>query len=420
MNIATAKTVPGVRTDGLIDRFQEVRKASEDLCKTLAVEDMVVQSMPDASPIKWHLAHITWFFENFILVPHAPGYKVFNPEFGFLFNSYYYSVGSMYERPKRGMVTRPTVNEVFDYRASVTEAVLRFLDETDREDIPFLVELGLHHEQQHQELMLTDVKHLLFQNPLFPSFRKAVKENGDPPASLEWNHQDEQIAEIGFQGNTFCFDNETPRHRALVPAHRIANRLITNGEYLQFVKDGGYDNCDVWLSDGWAKIKADGWIKPMYWHEDLAQEFTLSGLQDINLHAPVTHLSYYEADAFARWAGYRLPTEFEWEVFASQQPIQGNFVESGLFHPTPRQDEQDTQVFGDVWEWTMSAYTAYPGFEPLAGSLGEYNGKFMSGQMVLRGGSCATPQNHIRASYRNFFYPDARWQFSGIRLASNV
>ncbi|MEM7280243.1 MAG: ergothioneine biosynthesis protein EgtB [Pseudomonadota bacterium] len=399
--------------------FLSIRQATVELAAPLSPEDMTVQSMPDASPTKWHLAHITWFFENFILKPHATGYEEFDSEFGFLFNSYYYSVGSMYARPRRGLVTRPSVQRVFDYRKHVDEAMVRLLEANPTSDVMFLASLGLHHEQQHQELILTDLKHLLFQNPMFPRYRQCVRSSMRESTSMNWATGKEGIHEVGFKGNGFCFDNETPRHRILLSPHAMADRLITNGEYREFIQDGGYNNSELWLSDGWAKITTEEWKKPFYWHDDLEREFTLNGLEAMDLNTPVTHLSFYEADAFARWAGCRLPTEFEWEVYTDGQTTQGNFVESNSLHPQAR-TSKDTQVFGDVWEWTMSAYTPYPGFQPLEGSLGEYNGKFMSSQMILRGGSCVTPQSHIRATYRNFFYPDARWQFSGLRLAKDI
>lgn len=425
MTHVTAAAVPENRTVGLIDRFIQIRNASVDLCTNLEPEDMVVQSMPDASPTKWHLAHITWFFENFVLVPHDPNYQVFDPEFGYLFNSYYYTVGSMYARPRRGLITRPTVKQVLAYREHVDAAVVELLQDRQDESLEFLVTLGLNHEQQHQELMLTDLKHLLFQNPKQPVFRNTVSPTISELGSLSWVSRGESICDIGYNGSEFCFDNETPRHRALVPAHRLANRPISNGEYREFIQAGGYNNSELWLSDGWSTVNNEAWTRPIYWHEDLDQEFTLGGLKELNLNAPVTHISYYEADAFARWAGARLPTEFEWEALAQQHPVTGNFAESGLLHPAPVQETKQeshsvTQLFGDVWEWTMSSYSPYPGFKPLAGSLGEYNGKFMCSQVILRGGSCVTPVTHIRDSYRNFFYPGARWQFSGIRLAGEA
>jgi len=399
-------------------QYARVRSASLSLCEHLAIEDQVVQSMPDVSPTKWHLAHVTWFFERFILLPHADGYKPFDDHYHYLFNSYYYTAGQMHARPRRGLLTRPTVAEVLDYRQHVDAAMLRRLEDGVGQDVAFLVELGLNHEQQHQELMLTDIKHVLSCNPLRPAARTQLHTSPDiKPAPLTFVSGPTGIHEVGHAGDGFCFDNETPRHETLLYAHAIGSRLITNGEYREFIRDGGYDNNELWLSDGWATVNERGWRRPLYWDEDLDQEFTLGGPRELDLNAPVTHVSYYEADAFARWAGARLPTEAEWEVAAREHDVDGNFVEAGFWQPVAG---NHSQHFGDAWEWTSSAYAPYPGFKPLDGSLGEYNGKFMCNQMTVRGGSCATSLEHVRPEYRSFFYPDARWQFLGIRLAKDI
>jgi ergothioneine biosynthesis protein EgtB len=401
----------------LENRYQQIRSLTIAQCRYLESEDYVVQSMPDVSPTKWHLAHVTWFLEKFVLRPHMKSYRIFNEQFDYLFNSYYYSVGDMHSRPKRGLLSRPTVKEVLAYRAHVDEAMLELLlAESGGPEIEQLVMLGLNHEQQHQELLLTDIKYVFSCNPLKPAVNPSL---AAPPAASPGDYGFVAgvtgIREIGASGDGFCFDNETPRHRVLLHEHSIGSRLVTNGEYLEFIRDGAYANSELWLSDGWAVINERGWNRPLYWNEDLESEFTLGGIRNIDLGAPVSHVSYYEADAFARWAGARLPTESEWEVAASESPAEGNLLESGFWHPLVAVDGS-SQFFGDVWEWTSSSYSPYPGFKPLAGSLGEYNGKFMCNQMTVRGGSCVTSTDHIRASYRSFFYPDARWQFLGIRL----
>ena len=406
----------------LSERYAAVRARSEALVAPLSAEDACVQSMPDASPAKWHLAHTTWFFEHFLLADRLPGYQVFHERFGYLFNSYYFTVGQMHLRPRRGLVTRPSLAEVHAYRAHVDTAMHRLL-ETAAGDAALeqLVVLGLHHEQQHQELILTDIKHLLAQNPLLPAYAEAPAREAAAPVALEWIAGQAGIVEIGHAGAGFAFDNETPRHRALLRDHALASRPVTNAEYRDFIAAGGYTDTRLWLSDGWSTVVAEGWQRPLYWQEDLAQAFTLHGVQPLDPHAPVAHLSYYEADAFARWAGARLPTEFEWEAAAAREPVAGHFADSGVFEPragTPGPGLR--QLYGDTWEWTASPYAPYPGFRPLAGSLGEYNGKFMCSQLVLRGGSCATPAEHVRPTYRNFFYPAQRWQFSGLRLAKDA
>ncbi len=412
-----AKSVDRDSPDSLLSRYRWVRRVTLDLCSTLAPEDTVVQSMPDVSPAKWHLAHVTWFFERFVLEAFDTGYRCFDEQFDFLFNSYYYSAGDMHPRPKRGLLSRPTLADVIAYRSHVDAAMQRLLeDEADNPELCDLVTLGLHHEQQHQELLLTDIKHVFSCNPLQPAVDSSLN---TPPVSVTTTYSFIEgatgIHPIGAQGDDFCYDNETPRHDVLLHPHRIGTRLITNGEFRDFIDDGAYRDSKLWLSDGWAVINERGWDRPLYWSEDFVSEFTLGGQRQIDEHAPVCHVSYYEADAFARWAGARLATEFEWELAAASIPTDGNLMESRYWHPVA--DARSQQFFGDVWEWTSSAYAPYPGFVPLDGSLSEYNGKFMCNQMTVRGGSCVTAAGHIRAGYRSFFYPDSRWQFLGIRLA---
>jgi ergothioneine biosynthesis protein EgtB len=403
----------------LIDRFLAVRAQTEALTAPLEIEDYGLQAMPDASPPKWHLAHTTWFFETFLLLPFAPDYSVFHPRFEHLFNSYYNGVGQPFPRPERGQLSRPTVSEVFAYRRYVDEAMVSLLASAGAEVLR-RVELGLNHEQQHQELILTDLKYSFSRNPLAPVYRADLKTDAPSadvlakPGRLRF---DGGLVTVGAEGG-FAFDNETPRHQVYLPPFALADRLVTNGEYLEFVRAGGYERHDLWLSDGWSVVRSNGWAAPIYWRGDGQDwsEFTLGGERPLDLSAPVAHVSAYEADAYARWAGARLPTEFEWEhAAASVQSRDGNFVEQDRLHPTA--GGLSPQLFGDVWEWTGSAYGPYPGYRAESGTLGEYNGKFMANQLVLRGGSCVTPQAHVRASYRNFFYPPDRWQFSGIRLA---
>jgi ergothioneine biosynthesis protein EgtB len=403
-------------------RYRCVRSTTTALCAPLATEDYVAQSMPDASPTKWHLAHTTWFFEEFVLKAFAPGYRPFHPQFAYLFNSYYQSVGAMHDRPRRGLLTRPTVAEVRDYRDHVDQQMeLLLAQRGDDERLDALTTLGLNHEQQHQELLLTDLKHLYSCNPLQPAYRTREISQSLWSAPLKFVAVAGGVREIGASGKHFSFDNETPRHRVLVEPYALADRLVTNGEYLEFVREGGYRRHDLWLADAWSLVNSEGWLRPLYWSTSLDSEFTLNGLRELDLSAPVAHLSYYEADAFARWAGARLPTEAEWELAAAAAPVAGNLLDSGVLQPIGADDGAGfKQFFGDVWEWTSSPYAAYPGYRPPAGALGEYNGKFMCSQLVLRGGSCATPADHVRATYRNFFYPHARWQFSGVRLARDL
>jgi len=407
-------------------RFSQVRAFTEQLASCLTPEDQTIQSMPDVSPTKWHLAHTTWFFETFLLGPHDAAYEVFDARYGFLFNSYYEAVGPRHPRPQRGLLSRPGVDDIMRYRRHVSTAMERLIahaaDATWRAIAP-LLELGIAHEEQHQELILMDIKHVLSCNPMRPSYRAsapAVRAESSPQG---WTSYAGGLVEIGHRGDGFAFDNEGPRHKVWVEPFRLANRPVTCGEYLAFIEDGGYRRPELWLSDGWAAVNLRGWEAPLYWERRNGAWliFTLSGLRSLDPSEPVCHVSYYEADAFARWAGKWLPTEAAWETAAATLPVAGNFADRGRFHPQSAPlTEGPVQMFGDVWEWTCSAYTAYPGFRPPAGAIGEYNGKFMANQMVLRGGAAVTPPDHVRATYRNFFFPDARWAFSGIRLAEEA
>jgi len=423
----TTEPRPESCQDGLLQQYQKVRCFTERICEPLEPEDYVVQSMPDVSPTKWHLAHTSWFFETFVLSPAAPHYQPFHPKYGYLFNSYYNAVGERHARPQRGLLTRPTVAEIYQYRAHVDAGMERFLSTADAGEVAPLaaiIELGLHHEQQHDELLLTDLKHVLACNPLRPAYREAGPGRAATARPLGWQEYPGGIGWLGHDGWGFAYDNELPRHRVFLEPFRLATRAVTNGEYLAFMADDGYRRPELWLSDGWNTVNTQGWDAPLYWEQRDGAWYmqTLAGLRPVAAAEPVCHVSYYEADAYARWAGARLPTEPEWETAAAGLPITGNFVESERFHPAPAPTGGSglQQMYGDVWEWTASAYSPYPGFRPTAGALGEYNGKFMCSQLVLRGGSCATPESHMRASYRNFFPPDARWQFSGIRLANNA
>lgn len=404
----------------LLSQYLATRKQTVDLCRNLEPEDFVVQSMPDASPTKWHLAHTTWFFEQFVLVPFFQGYRVFDGLYHFLFNSYYQTAGEMHPRPLRGLLSRPTVREIRQYRIHVDEAMARMLDDAEPgNQIRQRVILGINHEQQHQELLLTDIKHVFSLHPGKPAVNESLPmPPGHSAVGTVFQEREGGVFEIGADTNRFHFDNETPRHKVLVSAHAMGSRLVTNAEFAGFIADGGYEASDLWLSDGWGVIQERGWNRPLYWSEDLQSEFTLGGERALDSDAPVCHVSYYEADAYARWAGCRLPAEAEWELAASEAPVSGNLMESGLWHPVST-NGSSRQFFGDTWEWTGSSYAPYPGFKPLSGSLGEYNGKFMCNQMTVRGGSCVTANDHIRASYRSFFYPDARWQFLGFRLAQD-
>jgi ergothioneine biosynthesis protein EgtB len=427
---ALAEGAPATGAQTLTDRYGAVRRFTEALCEPLATEDYVVQTIVDVSPTKWHLAHVTWFVETFILREHASWYEPSNPEYAYLFNSYYLQAGERHCRDQRGYISRPTVEEVYEYRRHVDRGMLRLLGEAGEaqtQTLAPLVEIGLQHEQQHQELLLTDIKHVLSVNPLRPVYRDSERAVDQTGSDLGWLHFDEGLHWIGHpqEGEGFSYDNETPRHRHFLNEFLLANRLVTNGEYLTFMSDGGYERGELWLSEGWATVRERDWSEPFYWEKRDGGwwSFTLAGMREVAASEPVCHLSYFEADAFARWAGARLPTEQEWEVAARTVPVRGNFVETGHLHPVmplPDPDERLLQMYGDVWEWTRSQYSPYPGYEPAPGALGEYNGKFMSNQFVLRGGSCATSVTHIRPTYRNFFPADATWQFMGVRLARDV
>jgi ergothioneine biosynthesis protein EgtB len=443
----TAQTDAGERFGAL--RFNAVRRQTLELCEPLTPEDMMVQSCPEASPAKWHLAHTAWFFESFVLREYLPGYRLFHKDFEWLFNSYYQSFSAIPEKKLRASFSRPGLAEVLAYREHVDEAMERLLErEVDPEALR-RIELGVNHEEQHQELLLTDILNAFFTDPLRPAYREGaadglgalsprsqMRDLGHPDSGSGFQGYEGGLREVGHAGEGFCFDNELPRHRVWLEPYRLATRLVTCGEYAEFMADGGYRRPELWLSAGWDAVKNGGWKAPLYWTEEDGawSVFTLRGTMALGEieNTPVSQVSFYEADAYARWAGRRLPTEFEWETAAEGVAVEGNLLDSGLLMPAPspvtnliqnksgakRQDENGTKYWGDCWEWTASAYLGYPGFKALGGTLGEYNGKFMSGQMVLRGGSCVTPARHIRASYRNFFVPETRWQFSGIRLAS--
>lgn len=433
-----ASTRAGTRewdAESLGRRFEEVRGHTEALAAPLSPEDQTVQSMPDVSPTKWHRAHVTWFFETFLLAENEQGFAPFQDKYWFLFNSYYETLGPRYARPDRGLVTRPGAHEVGDYRANVDARVRDLVDTLDGgslEKLTPIIELGFHHEQQHQELLLMDIKHVLSRNPLQPVYAGSPVERCEPDR-LGWVEVEGGLVEVGHEGAGFSFDNELPRHRQWLEPYRLADRLVTNGEWLAFMADGGYERHELWLSDGWAKVRGEGWSAPLYWseHDGVWFEHTLHGTWPVNPGLPVAHVSFYEAEAFATWAGKRLPTEAEWEhavvtdgqggQHGRDEQVVGNLADGGSFHPRPAQPapagSRLRQVHGDCWEWTSSAYHPYPGFHPPEGAIGEYNGKFMSNQMVLRGGCALTPAGHARASYRNFFPHGARWALSGVRLA---
>lgn len=420
----------------IVDKLKDSRALSKRLAENLSDEDMVVQAMDDASPAKWHLAHTTWFYESFILDPFLPGYKNFSEEFSYCFNSYYESKGDRHPRPHRGLLTRPSSSEVLAYRAHVDVALDRLVatlpdDENQIEVLSQLLDVGINHEQQHQELMLTDILALFARQPLKPAYQPRENEHADTLAGISdvrWRSYRGGVCEIGHAGGGFCYDNEGPRHHVLLHPFKLATRCVTNAEWMAFMEDGGYREPLLWLSDGWSAVRQNSWQAPEYWQREDGQwhQMTLSGLIPVEGAAPVSHVSYYEADAFARWAGKRLPTEFEWELAAGDTScsIGANTLGTGRLRPAPVQsasaDQELSQMIGDVWEWTSSAYQAYPGYRPPKGALGEYNGKFMCSQFVLRGGSCVTPDGHIRRTYRNFFYPHQRWQFMGLRLADDT
>lgn len=410
----------------LTERFRTIRARSESLCAPLEIEDYCIQAMPDVSPPKWHLAHTSWFFEMFILVPFAAGYGMFHRDYAHLFNSYYETAGSFFPRPQRGMLSRPGVAEIYRYRSHVDAALHELLanpPEQHAAEIQERARLGMEHEIQHQELLLMDTRYNFSVNPLKPAYHSApVPPSTAPVPAMGWQEFAGGVVETGHDGNGFSYDNERPRHQTFLRNFRLGTRLVTNAEYLAFIADGGYRRVDLWLSDAWRAVNAQGWQAPLYWSGEGNdwRHFDLSGAHALRMDEPVSHLSYYEADAYARWAGKRLPTEAEWERAAGALPVAGNFLERGLYVPQPAQQPGLTQMYGDLWEWTQSAYLPYPGFRPLPGTLGEYNGKFMCDQMVLRGGCCVTAQDHVRASYRNFFRAADRWMFSGLRLAEDA
>lgn len=419
-----------VNPRSMSERYLSVRRFTEKLCEPLATEDYVVQTMTDVSPTKWHLAHTTWFFETFLLVPHDDKYRPFHPQYAYLFNSYYVQAGERHCRDKRGYLSRPTVSEVFTYRTYVDEHVQAFIEKADTATLNVIapiLDIGLNHEQQHQELLLTDIKHVFSVNPLRPVYRETEIRSQDPVPPVEWIPFEAGLYEIGHDGQGFAYDNEGPHHQYYVDGFLLSNRLVTNGEFIEFMEDGGYERPELWLSMGWATVEEKGWKEPFYWEPANRPGpyllYTLSGMREVEPNEPVCHVSYFEADAYARWAGARLPTEQEWEVAARTVPAEGNFVESGAYHPVAAGSitrNKLHQMYGDVWEWTRSPYAPYPKYQPAPGALGEYNGKFMCNQFVLRGGSCATSRTHIRPTYRNFFPPEATWQFTGIRLARDI
>lgn len=416
-----------IETPAKLEHFNSVRTITLKICEPLKNEDYVVQPVFDASPPKWVLGHTTWFFENFILKQYYKGYELYNPTFLYLFNSYYESQGDRTVRTDRGTISRPTVDEVKAYRAHVDKHLNEFLEsDQEKDDIIYtFLDLGLQHEQQHQELLMTDIKSILGSNPMRPTYLEQAFGYLDNALNIKWIEIDEGVYEVGHKGNGFCFDNELGAHKVYLHKYRVQDRVITNGEYLEFMRDGGYENYEHWLADGWEWKKENNINSPLYWEyvDGKWHYYSLNGMQEIDMSSPVTHVSYFEANAYAAWAGYRLPTEFEWEIACklteADVPEHANLLEDGKNHPMPKQ-EGNNQFYGDVWEWTQSAYLPYPGYKREKGALGEYNGKFMINQMVLRGGSCATPRSHIRSTYRNFFQPELRWQFTGIRLAETL
>jgi len=410
-----------------LNDYLQIREQTQKLCQPLEIEDYGVQSMEDVSPPKWHLAHTTWFFETFLLKPYLTNYKIFNEKFDYLFNSYYQQLRDhVFPRKQRGLISRPTVKEIYQYRAHIDTHMAMLLDSNALDEkIGERLKIGLAHEQQHQELLLMDIKYNLFHNPSYPAYHELLPPHPNIKEidTDKWYEFSGDMCTIGADSAAFCFDNELPAHQVYVNPFRIANHLVTNKDYLAFIEDGGYENVVWWLSEAWDYIQKNNWQAPLYWQKIDGKwyQMTLAGLQPIREHEPVSHISYYEANAYANWQGKRLPTETEWEIIASQYPIQGNFQDAGFYHPISNEHaRQINHIFGNLWEWTQSAYLPYPGYKSATGAIGEYNGKFMCHQMVLRGGSCATPQSHIRASYRNFFYPKDRWVFSGIRLAESI
>jgi len=436
---AKSNFVVSPSTESLVDFYNRVRQDSLDICDPLEIEDYNIQTMPDVSPPKWHLAHTSWFFETFLLKPHFKNYIVFHHKFEHLFNSYYEQIGTFHPRSERGLLSRPTLETIFEYRIYVDKFMNQLIGNQsiiNKQSIIDKIILGLNHEQQHQELMYTDILHIFANNPLQPQYRKLKQIHTSEHSTeqlqdtkINWINFEESLSEYGFQDNEFSvngfhYDNEKPNHKSHVPAFKIASRLVTNAEYLEFILDGGYQSTEFWLSDAWKIVNTEQWQHPLYWQKENSNwyEMTLGGLRKLDLNAPVSHVSYYEADAYANWSGNRLPTEFEWERAAQKVTISGNLRDENYYHPQPIVTSQNIglqQMYGDVWEWTRSPYVAYSGYKAESGAIGEYNGKFMSSQMVLRGGSCVTPKDHIRSSYRNFFYPGDRWQFSGFRLAQD-
>jgi len=411
-----------VKEAALGQRYCAVRDFTRHLCQPLATEDYVVQTMADCSPTKWHLGHTTWFFETFLLAPNLTAFAPIDTRYGYMFNSYYEAIGERQPRPNRGFMSRPTVEEVFQYRAYVDRWMTTLLGDGQASQLESLLVLGINHEQQHQELLLTDIKHVFWCNPMRPAYGAKDVPRAAAIRPLRWLEYEGGVLSIGHDGQGFAFDNEGPRHQQLLQPFRLASRLVTNREFLEFMEDGGYQRPELWLSAGWTTIQEQGWSAPLYWEKFGGKwwNMTLAGPREVDENEPVCHVSYFEADAYAHWRGTRLPTEAEWEVAAEALPVEGNFVENGYLHPCPASGDGLTQMYGDVWEWTRSSYSPYPGFRPAEGAVGEYNGKFMCNQYVLRGGSCATARRHIRSTYRNFFAPEARWQFTGIRLAADA
>ena len=415
-----------VNDDTLKLHYNFVRSRTKEICAPLEIEDYCIQTTPEVSPPKWHLAHTAWFFETLVLKPFHRQYKTFHPLYEHIFNSYYDTIGSYHPRPERGLLSRPTVEDVYHYRDHVDHYMSQLIaqfDHPQREEIVARTTLGLNHEQQHQELLLTDIKFNFAYNPLRPAYRPTLLQPHSNVSKLTWISFEEGLAHCGYKGKAFAYDNEKPRHRTFLHAFKLASRPVTNSEYIDFINAGGYQTSEFWLSEAWKQVKTQKWHAPLYWEkrEGAWQYMTLAGMKTVDLNAPVSHVSYFEAAAYARWAGKRLPTEYEWEIAAAQTPVKGNFFDRGYLQPVAFPNDAGlTQMFGDVWEWTQSPYISYPGYQQAHGPLGEYNGKFMSSQMVLRGGSCATSISHIRPTYRNFFYPHERWQFSGFRLAEDV
>ncbi|MEX2604679.1 MAG: ergothioneine biosynthesis protein EgtB [Gracilimonas sp.] len=422
----TEETLNGTllsRTE-LINRFKTIRDFTEAITEPLEIEDYVIQVTENASPAKWHLAHTTWFFETFLLEKEVEDYDPIHPQYSYLFNSYYLQTGVPHCRARRGNISRPTVKQVFEYRESINEHVINLINsasEEQYEDWAPVIEIGIHHEQQHQELLMTDLKYMFSQNPLNVAYKKVERPKVKSIPEHSWTSFSEGVYKIGHNGDGFGYDNEFPRHKTYIHDFELANRLVTNGEFIEFIKSGAYSEPKWWLDEGFSTIRDEGWEAPLHWRKNEGEwwQFTLNGLERIDPNEPVTHVSYFEADAYARWKGYRLPTEQEWEVSAKHLPVEGNFADAGFLHPITLRSEEEglQQMFGEVWQWTQSSYSPYPGYKPLPGALGEYNGKFMCNQYVLRGGSCATSKSHFRKTYRNFFHANERWQFTGIRLA---